>query len=67
MTNCEICGAELQDRSQRFCGGDRCLHVVMRPRRREAPASWEPIELALGESLLDNEVFALEVSQLSKA
>jgi hypothetical protein len=30
MTKCETCGAELQDGSQRFCGGDRCGRVFMK-------------------------------------
>lgn len=31
-SRCQTCGAELQDATQRFCGGDRCLHVFMPPR-----------------------------------
>jgi hypothetical protein len=27
---CHTCGAELQDATQRFCGGDRCIHVFMK-------------------------------------
>ena len=30
MARCETCGAELQDASQRFCGGDRCHRVFMK-------------------------------------
>jgi hypothetical protein len=30
MARCETCGAELQDFSQRFCGGDRCGRVFMK-------------------------------------
>jgi hypothetical protein len=30
IARCQGCGAELQDRTQRFCGGDRCLLVLMR-------------------------------------
>jgi hypothetical protein len=29
MARCETCGVELQDASQRFCGGDRCYRVFM--------------------------------------
>ena len=27
MARCQGCGAELEDATQQFCGGDRCLHV----------------------------------------
>src|SRR5438034_10626877 len=30
MARCETCGTELQDASQRFCGGDRCRAVFMK-------------------------------------
>jgi hypothetical protein len=30
MARCETCGAELQDASQRLCGGDRCRGVFMK-------------------------------------
>jgi hypothetical protein len=30
IARCQGCGAELQDAAQRFCGGDRCLLVLMR-------------------------------------
>src|SRR5437899_2426906 len=30
MARCETCGTELQDASQRFCGGDRCSAVFMK-------------------------------------
>ena len=30
MARCETCGTELQDASQRFCGGDRCGAVFMK-------------------------------------
>lgn len=28
---CEVCGAPVEDVSERFCGGDRCRHVLMPP------------------------------------
>jgi hypothetical protein len=31
MAKCQICGADLPDLSQRFCGGERCQRVFMRP------------------------------------
>ncbi len=34
MARCETCGAELEDASQRFCGGDRCRGVFMEPDAR---------------------------------
>lgn len=37
MRRCDICGTEIQDGAHRFCGGDRCLRVFMRPRRTEPP------------------------------
>jgi hypothetical protein len=36
MARCETCGAELQDASQRFCGGDRCHRVFMKTQTRHA-------------------------------
>jgi hypothetical protein len=37
VATCRTCGAELHDPGQRFCGGDRCLHVFMRhPGQRTA-------------------------------
>ncbi len=36
MARCETCGADLQDATQRFCGGDRCLLVFMRRVPRQA-------------------------------
>ena len=30
MARCQTCGTELDDPSQRFCGGDRCTNVFMR-------------------------------------
>jgi hypothetical protein len=32
MARCETCGLELEDASQRFCGGDRCHRVFMKHR-----------------------------------
>jgi cytochrome c2 len=29
MARCQACGAELDDATQRWCGGDRCLEVFM--------------------------------------
>lgn len=29
MAKCAMCGAVLEDASQRFCGGDRCARVWM--------------------------------------
>ena len=26
---CEVCGAPVEDVSERFCGGDRCRRVLM--------------------------------------
>ena len=37
MVRCETCGAELQDASQRFCGGDRCHRVFMKRPRQGTP------------------------------
>jgi hypothetical protein len=39
MARCETCGAELQDASQRFCGGDRCDRVFMNHPRPGTPGS----------------------------
>jgi hypothetical protein len=33
MARCQMCGAELEDASQRFCGGDRCARVFMNAAR----------------------------------
>jgi hypothetical protein len=30
MAKCQVCGADLRDLSQRFCGGERCERVFMR-------------------------------------
>jgi len=29
MARCETCGAVLLDPTERFCGGDRCLQVLV--------------------------------------
>jgi hypothetical protein len=31
MARCATCGAELLEGSERFCGGDRCRRVLMKP------------------------------------
>jgi hypothetical protein len=30
MARCQTCGMEVDDPSQRFCGGDRCANVFMK-------------------------------------
>lgn len=30
MARCQTCGAALLDPTERFCGGDRCLQVLVR-------------------------------------
>jgi len=30
MAACQVCGVDLPDAAQRFCGGDRCQRVFMR-------------------------------------
>ncbi len=40
MARCETCGTELQDASQRFCGGDRCHRVFMKRPAQGPPGSW---------------------------
>jgi hypothetical protein len=43
---CRTCGVELHDTTQRFCGGDRCLHVWM---RRAEEFIWpESVQAPLG-------------------
>jgi hypothetical protein len=37
MARCQMCGAELADAAQRFCGGDTCDRVLQPPARRAAP------------------------------
>jgi hypothetical protein len=37
MARCQTCGAVLSDPIERFCGGDRCLHVLMPPRGHSEP------------------------------
>ncbi len=39
MARCETCGTELQDASQRLCGGDRCRAVFMRHPTQGGPGS----------------------------
>jgi hypothetical protein len=47
MGKCETCGAELQDMSQRFCGGDRCASVFMQLPSEEGQSGrrgrWPPV------------------------
>jgi hypothetical protein len=35
MARCVTCGAELAEDSERFCGGDRCRRVLMKPAFRQ--------------------------------
>jgi hypothetical protein len=37
MGRCETCGAELHEGSGRFCGGDRCRQVFMKPADQGGP------------------------------
>jgi hypothetical protein len=30
MARCDMCGAELHEASERFCGGDRCRRAFMK-------------------------------------
>ena len=50
MAKCEICGAELQDSSQRFCGGDRCHRVFMKHLEQGPPGSRPPSSTRLDET-----------------
>ena len=36
MARCQMCGAELADATQRFCGGNTCDRVLLPPPRRPA-------------------------------
>ena len=47
MARCETCGTELQDASQRLCGGDRCRAVYMRPPTPGGPGSGLDLREAL--------------------
>jgi endogenous inhibitor of DNA gyrase (YacG/DUF329 family) len=40
---CQGCGAELEDPTQPFCGGDRCLAVLMRAPEWPGPP-WRGLE-----------------------
>lgn len=46
MARCRTCGAELQDASQSFCGGDRCLRVFTE--HREQGPLWSSARLTTG-------------------
>jgi len=37
IARCQGCGAELQFATQRFCGGDRCLQVLVRSPELQGP------------------------------
>jgi hypothetical protein len=37
MARCATCGAELLEGSERFCGGDRCRRVLMKPPDQGGP------------------------------
>jgi hypothetical protein len=39
MARCETCGTQLEDASQRFCGGDRCRAVFMKQPTPRTPGS----------------------------
>jgi hypothetical protein len=39
VARCQMCGAELADAAQRFCGGDTCDRVLQ-PRARGAAGAW---------------------------
>ena len=43
-TLCEICGVELSDTRERFCGGDRCLRVFGRHLWATAASDWAKIQ-----------------------
>ena len=34
MVKCQTCGAPLLDPTERFCGGDRCVQVLVPPSGR---------------------------------
>ena len=51
MTRCQMCGTELADDTQRFCGGDTCDRVLMPP-PRPAAAAWLGRALAVAVTLL---------------
>jgi hypothetical protein len=40
MARCQICGADLPDASQRFCGDDRCQRVFMQQSRAADDLRW---------------------------
>jgi hypothetical protein len=45
MGRCQMCGAELEDASQRFCGGDRCARIFMTVARGATVADASPVAL----------------------
>lgn len=50
MGKCQMCGAELADAAQRFCGGDTCDRVLQPPAGRAA-AVWIGRRLAIAVTL----------------
>ena len=50
MTRCPMCGTELADVTQRFCGGDTCDRVLQPPASRAA-AVWRGRGLAIAVTL----------------
>jgi hypothetical protein len=50
MARCEMCGAELADAAQRFCGGDTCDRVLQRA-AWGVPAVWIRRGLAIAVTL----------------
>ena len=50
MARCQMCGAELADATQRFCGGDTCDRVLQRA-AWGAPAVWVRRGLAIAVTL----------------
>ena len=51
MARCQMCGAELADATQRFCGGDTCERVLVPP-ARPAAGGWMGRVLAVAATLL---------------
>jgi len=51
MARCQMCGTELADATQRFCGGNTCDRVLLPPPRRPA-AVWLGRVLAVALTLL---------------
>jgi len=56
MARCAMCGAELVDASQRFCGGDTCDQVLL-PREGRDTAVWPGRVFAVALTLLASLAF----------